>query len=528
MNTPTDEASRIDSKRLIAINTASKYATLAVSNLVAFFLTPYLIHTLGPTLLGLKTLAYQALQFVGLAHTAMGISYERFAKMNYARGELDELNSNLAAGFLMSILAALLFALGSAVLALFAGPLFGLSDALVAVARPVFLVIGLSTAFLILTGVWETPVFVKERFYLQDLGVLVTSLGAAALVVVVFERGTPSIVFWVLASNGALVLWRLLVMMPMAHRLLPTFRVALPLIRSSRQLRDMMAFGGLNFIGGIGFLLYYTSDSILISNLRELGPDWIVYYNVAQRWDPQVRVLVMAFVGTLLPLMTAQVSRREDGALRSTFLRGTRYSLLIGIGPSVLLAVYAAPLLRHWVGEDFARESAAVLQVIMLAFLFCIPERMAYNVNIAHARMRGPVLVALACGVLNIVLSVLLVRWAGWGLMGIAAGSVAALLLISAYSVVYALRLMGLPARQWLAQGCLRPALAGLALAAAAALLQRLWTPRSLPGVFLQFACCGAPYALAVWGIGFTGADRAEASRHLGRLRARLARGAAA
>lgn len=522
MNTPTAEASRIDSKRLIAINTASKYAALVVTNLLAFFLTPYLIRTLGPALLGLKTLAYQALQFVGLAHTAMGISYERYAKLHYARGEYDEMNSALSAGFAVSLIAALLFASGSAVLALFAGPLFGLPEALLGPARWVFLVIGCSTAFLILTGVWETPVFVTERFYLQDIGLLVSSLVAAGLTVFAFEFASPSVVFWVLVSNGALVVWRLLVMMPLARRLVPSFRVAFALIRSSRQLREMMAFGGLNFIGGIGFLLYYTSDSILISNLRELGPDWIVYYNVAQRWDPQVRVLVMAFVGTLLPLMTAQVSRQETGALHATFLRGTRYSLLIGIGPAILLIVFAEPFLRHWVGEPFARASAPVLQLVMLQFLACIPERMAYNVNIAYARMRGPVFVALACGVLNIVLSIVLVRWAGWGLMGIAAGSVAALLIISAYSVVYALRLMGLSARRWLAEGCLRPALVAIALAAAALLLQRWWTPRNLVDVFLQFACCGIPYALAVWAIGFSPADRSEAIRALRRVRARL------
>ena len=70
------EPDPINSKRLIAINSAVKYASLVVINVLTFFLTPYLIRTLGPTLLGLKTLAFQALQFVGLAHTAMGISYE--------------------------------------------------------------------------------------------------------------------------------------------------------------------------------------------------------------------------------------------------------------------------------------------------------------------------------------------------------------------------------------------------------------------------------------------------------------------
>lgn len=511
-NRPNDDAPPIDSKRLVVVNSAVKYATLIVVNLVTFFLTPYLIRSLGFALLGLKTLAYQALQFVGLAHTSMGISYERYAKLNFARGDLDEVNSNLSAGFLVSAISAFLFAVGSVVLAIFAGPLFALPAELLPTARWVFILIGFSTALLILTGVWETPAFVTERFYWLDVGLLLCNALSAVLVIAAFELIRPSIVMWVVISNGSLVVWRVLVIMPLARRLLPSFAIGWSHIKSSSQIREMMTFGGLNFIGGVGYLLYYTCDSIIISNMPELGPDMIVPYNIAQRWDPQIRVLVMAFVGTLLPMMTAQVSRHEVGAVQSTFLRGTRYSLLVGIAPALLLITFARPFLLHWVGEEFVRSSAPVMQLIMLQFILCIPERMAYNVNIAYGRMKGPVFVALACGVLNIVLSIFLVRWAGLGLLGIAGGSVAALLLISAYSILFALRLMKLPVWRWFGSGCFRPLLAGLPLLGAAIGIQMIWPPRNLLEVFIQFALCGIVYAASAWWLGCTRSDRVELS----------------
>lgn len=500
----------INSKRLIAINSAIKYVTLAVVNVVAFLLTPYLIHALGTTLLGLKTLAYQALQFVGLAHTAMGISYERYAKVNFAVGDHAEMNSNLSAGLLVSAASALLFALGSVVLAVFAGPLFGLSPDIVSVARWVFVLIGFSTAFLILTGVWETPAFVTERLYLTDLGQLVCAVAGAAGVVLIFQSWRPSIIVWVLLSNGLLVLWRVMVMMPMARRLLPSFRVGPSLIKSSGQVRELMMFGGLNFIGGVGYLLYYASDSIIISNLPQLGPDMIVYYNVAQRWDPQIRVLVMAFVGSMLPHMTSLVSLGQRDRMASAFLRGTRYSLLIGILPAALLVMFAGPFLRHWVGEDFARVSGPVLQLIMLQFLACLPERMAYNVNLAYGRMSGPVVVSLLCGVLNIVLSIVLVRQAGMGLLGIATGSVVALVIVSAYSIGYALRLMHMPVSRWFGEGCFRAALTALPLAATGMLLPRIWPACSLLVVLLQFAVCSVIYAVSAWLLGLTRLERSQ------------------
>lgn len=521
-----NESAPIQSKRLIVINSASKYATLAVVNVVAFFLTPYLISTLGTTLLGLKTLAYQALQFVGLAHTAMGISYERYAKLNFARGDYDAMNSNLSAGLLVSVASAVLFAAGSVVLAVWAGPLFALPPDIVPAARWVFILIGFSTALLILTGVWETPAFVTERLYLSEMGTLVCTLVGAVAVVVLFEVWHPSIIAWVILSNGLLVVWRVGVMMPLAYRLLPAFQVGFARIRSSGQVRELMAFGGLNFIGGVGWLLYYASDSILISNLRDLGPDLIVYYNVAQRWDPQIRMLVMAFVGTMLPMMTSLVSRGEGAQLHRVFLRGTRYSLMIGAWPAVLLVVFAGPFLRHWVGEDFARVSAPVLQLVMLQFLVCLPERMAYNINIAHGRMRGPVVVSLLCGVLNIVLSIAFVRVGGWGLLGIAAGSVIALLIVCGYSMVHALRLLALPAGRWFRDGCLRAVLSAVPLAAAALAVRAWWTPSSLWEVFVQFAVCSLPYGAGAWFLGLDASDRRQVAALVRRVAGRGAKGA--
>lgn len=512
------EPEPINSRRLIAINSAVKYVSLVVINLLTFFLTPFLIRTLGPTLLGLKTLAFQALQFVGLAHTAMGISYERYAKLNYARGDLQAMNSTLSAGFLVSAVAAFLFATGSALLAWHADVLFGLPPDLLPVARRVFLLIGFTTAFLILTGVWETPCFVTERFYLLELGNLVCSIGAAVAVVLFFEYGEPSILTWVLLSNGSLVLWRIFFIMPWARRVLPAFRLSLSLIRSSGQLRELMAFGGLNFLGGVGYLLYYASDSIIISNLRELGPDQIVFYNVAQRWDPQIRMLVMAFVGTTLPLMTSLVSLKQSGRLHSVFLRGTRYSLLIGLWPAALLIGLAGPFLHHWVGADYARVSAPVMQLLMVQFMLCLPERMAYNVNIAYGRMGGPVMIALVGGLLNIVLSIWLVKACGLGLVGVALGSAVALLVVSLYVTLHALRLMDLSAGLWLREGCGRAAACVLPLAVVLLILRLTWYPANLLEVLIQFGLASMVYGAGVWLWGITSGERGQLLERLARF----------
>jgi hypothetical protein len=123
---------------------------------------------------------------------------------------------------------------------------------------------------------------------------------------------------------------------------------------------------------------------------------------------------------------------------------------------------------------------------------------------------------------LNVVVSVALVRIRGLGLLGIALGSAFALLIISAYSVVHALRLMDLRLCAWFLSGCMRPLRATLPFSLCAFALREWHAPMNLLHVFLHFGLCGALWPFLVWGIGFTREDRIEARRALGGLAGRL------
>jgi hypothetical protein len=226
------EPESIDSKRLIAINTAVKYASLVVINVLTFFLTPYLIRTLGPTLLGLKTLAYQALQFVGWPIPPWASATSGTPRLNLRARDYDEMNSNLSAGF--SSLRGIRLPVRRRAAHCWPGmrtALFGLTPTCCRWPAAYFLLIGFTTAFLILTGVWETPCFVTERLYLSlELGNLVCSVVAAGGRGGRFEYGAhPS---WRGCFSATVPSWcgAWSFIMPTARRILPAFRMRLSLV----------------------------------------------------------------------------------------------------------------------------------------------------------------------------------------------------------------------------------------------------------------------------------------------------------
>lgn len=500
-------------RRTLLLNAASRYLERSVSTLTQFLLTPFLIHALGKPQMGLATLAGQALQFVALASTALGVGFTKYSADHYARREFKEMNETLAGGLMLSLISALLYAVGTAVAALFADRLFGLSAEDLPPARWVFLITGLTATLHMGYAVWMTPVFATQRLYLESIASVVSCAGAAVSVWLLFQVVEPSVVTWVAIASGFRFALEVFYVIPRCRRAVPQMRVRLSLGIAWKRLRGMMRFSGYSLLAGLGYLLYYSTDSLIISNLDELGEGSIVDYNVAQRWDPQIRLLVMAFVSILTPLMTADAAVGNLDRLRRTFLRGMRYSLTLGLYPCVTLGILAEPFLRAWLGSGFSQVSVPIMQTIMAGFAVSIPGIIGYELMFARGRIGAAAIVSALGGVASLVLSVVLVKVAGLGLLGVGLGSVVALVGVNGlYLPVAACRQAGVSIGQAARRAYAPAVLAAVPAAALALVFFRITPPDAgLVPVLGEFAACGGAHLVGAWGLALTREERGEA-----------------
>lgn len=502
------------SERRIAINTAGRYVSIVISAITAFFLTPFLIHSVGKAAYGLQALSGQAVQFISLAATAVSLSYDRFAATAYARGDTGKMNAVLSIGLRLSLVSASALFLAALVTALFARSLFGLPPELVRDARLVLAILGASAACHIVNGVWKAPLFITQRFYLESVGSIIAYVGAAAGVVVLFHLVGPSIVLCVLLFAGLRVGMEWCCVIPLARRALPDMHVTLRAPWTRRDFIGILSFSGLNFLAQAGSLLYYATDSIIISNLHELGIAAVTDYNVAQRWDPQIRMVITSFVGVLTPLMTNDAATGNLLRLRNTILRGTRYSLLLALLPCVVLSVLAEPFFHFWLKSAFSPVSVDVMRVILVGLIVSIPGLVGYEALYATGRLALAVVATLGGGILNVLLCVVLVKVAHLGLLGVALGSVISIFLVNGVCIpLLVRRATGLALSHFFGGGCARAILGAVPLAAFALLLRRLWVPSSLVVVLVQAGLSALAYAVCVWGISLTGEDRSKVRR---------------
>ncbi len=499
----------------IVVNTVSRYISMSVTMMVSFLLLPFLLRHIGKSAYALQSLAHQSLEFVTMLAFAIGTSYSRIATTHYARGEYDRMNATLSAGLALSLIVAVIIVVATCLVAAYAGFLFDMPPDLLPPARWVLCIFGAGSALQIISAPYRSSVYMTQRLYLNSVSNMLDVLIPAALIIPLFIYGRPSIMLWVGLSVGMrlISLWGFNI--PMGRRGLPQMKIRLSSPAARHEMRELVHFGGLALIGSLGALLYYATDAIMISNLNELGIQHVVNYNVAQRWYPQVSMFAAAFVLILGPAMTTQVAIDKLHDLRATVTRATRYCFTILALPCLLLIVQAEPFLRLWLRSAFVEESVPVMRIIMCALLLSGAGIVAKEGLYACRKIKAAVIATLVGGVLNVAISIALVKVAGMGLRGIALGSMVSLILLEMVCLpVFLCKAIHLRGTALL-RGGLRAMLGAIPLAATCLVLHYVWVPTRLLQVFIQFAICGLVYLPAVWFISMTHDERQRVWRAL-------------
>ena len=520
---PTTEAAASGMSRAW-VNTASRYGSRLVSMGIGFALTPYLLHHLGAKALGLQVLASQAFQFCTLFGDACNRGYSRYAAVHYARGEIGRMNAVLSQGLVLSLVAAALVGLAAAAQNLFAGPLLGLDGDLLTAGRMVLALIAFGYLVEFGSGVWGAALFIRQQLYVLEVVNLGSRVAAAAAVVALFAWLPPSIVTWVLVTVLFAAAFRLFYMIPVAQRALPEMTLSLR-VPMDAQLWSMLRFSFAGLVGHVGFLLYYASSSIVISHLPELGADKIIVYNLGQRWDPQVREVVLALAASLTPVFTALFATGNREGLQKAILAGTKQSLMLGLLPCLIFMIYAEPFLRLWVGPGYAREGAEVLRVCMVSVLATIPAIVNYEVLVAMGRVRTVAILEVLGGAVNVVLGIVFVRYCGLGLLGIALGNLTVRVVLTGLFIpYYACRWSGLGLRRYLSSAVVPAVLAALPAAAVGALWGGWARPATWLELFIQGSVVTICYAVSVAFIALTPSERRTLSDRLARVLPRAQR----
>lgn len=196
------------------------------------------------------------------------------------------------------------------------------------------------------------------------------------------------------------------VLMVSIKRLMPDFRFEPP---SAEVRHGVLSFSAFSFLSRLASLTYTHADKLLIGSL--VGVQQVTYFAVASTVANRVLSLTSRLSSVIFPVASALAASRELKQLEGLYLQASRYMFFINGAAVVLLACFAEPLLRLWMGAEFARQGALIMAVVAIGqfvdSLTNIPSLV--NDGLGHPRVSG--LFAVTRAVLGLGMLYLGVTW---------------------------------------------------------------------------------------------------------------------
>jgi hypothetical protein len=171
--------------------------------------------------------------------------------------------------------------------------------------------------------------------------------------------------------------------------------------------------GILDFLKSIGKL-----DNVIIAAFA--GTTAVAVYAIAFRLADYQRQLCNQFNGLLFPVVVRFSAADEVDSLRATLVDGTRIAFGLITGVTLCLVTFADRLVAVWMGPGFA-DSLPALYVLAAAGTVLVAAGPLGNLLLARGRHRVVAFSCLGEAVLNLVLSIWLVR--RYGIVGAAVGT---------------------------------------------------------------------------------------------------------
>jgi O-antigen/teichoic acid export membrane protein len=183
----------------------------------------------------------------------------------------------------------------------------------------------------------------------------------------------------------------------------------------------MTAFSIYSALIDWGNRLNYSLDQMVVGAF--MGPAYVAVWAVAERIISGTQLFTNQLNGVLFPVVVDSDALQQQHRLQRLLVEGTKFSLALVLPIAAILLTISNGLIYAWVGHKAQNlmASVAVVQILAVAVSLRVGNACGTVILKGAGQHRMLAWVNILTGVVNVILSVLLVR--RYGLVGVAVGT---------------------------------------------------------------------------------------------------------
>src|SRR6267143_4753994 len=350
----------------LAKNTAFNFAGQVLPLLAGVALIPFIMRGLGPDRFGMLGIIWLVFGYFSLLDLGLGRATTKFLAEWLAKGETSQISEMVWSSIVLQVLLGLA---GGVIIAI-------LTPILVerVLKTPASLVSEARTAFYILAAALPTVLAANglravlegcQRFDITNLLRIPSSILAFVIPAVAIAAGLrlPGVVCWMGLSRVGLTL----ALGFYCLRVLPCLKTR-PAIRSG-VVFPLLSFGGWVTASNVVNPILLSMDRFLIGSMISVA--MVGYYTAPFEAVTKLWMIPASLMTTVYPACSALGTERIR-ELQTLYSRSIKYIFCVLAPVSLILVLFARPIIGAWLGPGFVEKSAVPLQFLTVGvFINC-------------------------------------------------------------------------------------------------------------------------------------------------------------
>lgn len=417
-----------DPKGLLLRNVFSNWAAMLVGLAVTFFLSPFLVHSLGKEQYGIWALVFSIIAYTNLLDAGMKQSLARYIPKYYALKDFNKINEIInTSNFIYGITGTLVIIVTLLIAFFFVG-FFKVDPANINMMRTALIIIGIDQAitFYFMAG---TAIGPFHRYDTSNVIGIVSSLISAAVIVYFLSQGYGLVT---LALITLIVdLMRQIARRMYQQHLVPEIEFSRRYIKKS-EVRELLGYGVISFFIVVGWMVVFHTDNIIIGMF--ISTSAVTYYNIAGMLVNYLRMLINAIGVPLVPAISHIEATGDYQAIAGLYSKLAGYLFYLTASICAITLIFGAKFIYLWMGPDFT-DTVNVLYILIIPVSIYLPQIVSNSILLGIGKHRALFNILAIEAFANLSISLILVK--PLGIYGVAIGTASVQLLM--YTYVYPL-----------------------------------------------------------------------------------------
>ncbi|HEQ98445.1 MAG TPA: polysaccharide biosynthesis protein [candidate division Zixibacteria bacterium] len=462
-------------------NVSSNYASFFIALIIAFFLSPFIIHSLGNTAYGLWVLVGSICGYFGILNLGFPTTIIKYISHHHALGEYSKINEIINTMLLFFSFIGVVVVLVAAAFAPFAHNLFNVQPDYISKLKILILLLGVNVAISFPLNVFDAVFRGLQRFDIANSIRIILSILRAGAIVLFLRAGGGLIAL----ASITLVMAALecVIKAMVCKRVFPHQKISLRLA-NIKLLKELLGFSLYMFIIGISVQISFMSDSIVIGIF--LTAEAITFFAIGANLVFYLRQFISQISSVITPIASSFGAQKDSDRMKRLLFTGTRYCFMAVLPISIIYLILGEKFISLWIGPEYGPASSQVLIILTWSYIIFLSQFVAGSIFTGLGKVKLLAFLHLGAALSNILISILLMN--KYGIIGVAFGTAIPLLIQGTFILpIYACRTLKVSILRYFLESYLPPLISAIPFIIAVLSVRHFITINSL-AVFIIYA----------------------------------------